>query len=171
MARSCRLFLPDLQGRIIGHAAAPPASAHFSCRLHRADDTLHVADGVDGRAHEARLPLWLPPTASAAPRRLAFHSLPFYVGGIFSRRPPLCVYCDCITMLPLLVRVVVNRSVLMRSLSHFVAMLSVGVFALSDCAIAQSLASLQTVEVGNPNNVAETPNRNGAVWERKISRP
>ena len=30
------------------------------------------------------------PTVSAAPRRLAFHSLPFYQGGVLSRRPPLC---------------------------------------------------------------------------------
>jgi len=35
------------------------ASAHFWCWLHRADATLHVADGVDGQAHEARLPPWL----------------------------------------------------------------------------------------------------------------
>ena len=41
------------------NAIRPAASAHFWCWLHRADDTLHVADGVDGRAHEARLPPWL----------------------------------------------------------------------------------------------------------------
>ena len=40
------------------NAIRPAAPAHFWCRLHRADGTLHVADGVDGRAHEARLPPW-----------------------------------------------------------------------------------------------------------------
>jgi hypothetical protein len=33
------------------NAIRPAASAHFWCWLHRADDTLHVADGVDLLAH------------------------------------------------------------------------------------------------------------------------
>jgi hypothetical protein len=69
------------------NAIRPAASAHLSCRLHRADDTLHVAIRVDGRAHGARLPLWLPPTASAALRRLAFRSLLLRVGNVLSRGP------------------------------------------------------------------------------------
>ena len=80
------------------NAIRPAASAHFWCRLHRADDTLHVADGVDGRAHEARLPLWR-----------CQQRQPHLVGSLFVRCPlgkapargvagrvPIAVSGDCL---------------------------------------------------------------------------
>jgi hypothetical protein len=71
------------------NAIRPAASAHFSCRLHRADNTLHVADGVDGRAHEARLPPWRcqrrqpPPVGS------------LLVRGRKCKAPARCDLCGC----------------------------------------------------------------------------
>jgi hypothetical protein len=61
ISRSGSLCSPMRRSCWHGYANAirPAASAHFSCRLQRADDTLHVADRADGRAHEARLPPWL----------------------------------------------------------------------------------------------------------------
>ena len=50
MSRSGSLCSPMHRSGWHGCANAirPAASAHFSCRLHRADDTLHVADGLAG---------------------------------------------------------------------------------------------------------------------------
>jgi len=61
ISRSGSLCSPMPRSCWHGYANAirPAASAHFSCRLHRAGGTLHVADRVDGRAHETRLPPWL----------------------------------------------------------------------------------------------------------------
>ena len=71
------------------NAIRPAASAHFWCWLHRADGTLHVADGVDGRAHEARLPPW------RCQRRQPRPVGSLLVRGRKCKAPARCDLCGC----------------------------------------------------------------------------